>query len=278
MVGGHACRSPGTGVRGVALADFCLARRTLRLRLAHLDGEWQDARRRRGRAVAAPRRLLRRRPSRAANASAMHHSLRARRRPLLLRRTAAGHQRGQEAVGAGRRGGARLGARRERLPHPSRGAEAARRTARLLPRRRAPVRPPERTHAAPPRPARYCCSEELTASSPLPPAHDPHLRYFCICLLVACASSPSPPTLDMDPQHGVFGWMQLSAGRLGCQVWITVAADLVGNLGTVLCGKQGQYGRPARTYLPIYCPRLAEAGGRPELDLALVGRAGGRIG
>ena len=37
----------------------------------------------------------------------------------------------------------------------------------------------------------------------------------------------------MDPQHGVFGWMQLSPGRLGCQVWITVAADLVGNLGLV---------------------------------------------
>ena len=38
---------------------------------------------------------------------------------------------------------------------------------------------------------------------------------------------------------------------------------------TRLCGNQGRYGRPARTYL-----RLAEAGGRPELDLALAGRAG----
>ena len=111
------------------------------------------------------------------------------------------------------------------------------------------ARPSEPT---PLRPARRARSLPLP---PLPPAPYPNLRYFCICLLVACASSPSPPTLDMDPQHGVFGWMQLSAGRLGCQVWITVAADLVGNLGTVLCEKQGRCGRPARTCLP-----LAEAG------------------
>ena len=50
---------------------------------------------------------------------------------------------------------------------------------------------------------------------PRPPhaRREPHLRYFCICLLIACASSPSPPTLDMDPQYGVFGWMQPSAGE-----------------------------------------------------------------
>ena len=46
-----------------------------------------------------------------------------------------------------------------------------------------------------------------------------------------------------------------------------------------LCAKQGRCGRPARTYLPIGrgWPRLVEAGqeagGRPELDLALAGRA-----
>ena len=47
-----------------------------------------------------------------------------------------------------------------------------------------------------------------------------------------------------------------------------------------LCGKHGRYGRPARTHLPISrnWPRLAEAGSRPELDLALAGRAGGRFG
>ena len=44
--------------------------------------------------------------------------------------------------------------------------------------------------------------------------------------------------------------------------------------------KAGEPGLPAGAYLPIGrgWPRLAEAGGRPELDLALVGRAGGRIG
>ena len=40
------------------------------------------------------------------------------------------------------------------------------------------------------------------------------------------------------------------------------------------CGEQSQCGRPAWTHLPI---RLAQAGGRPEPDLALAGRikAGG---
>ena len=36
------------------------------------------------------------------------------------------------------------------------------------------------------------------------------------------------------------------------------------------------YGRPARAYLSVGCPRLAEARGRPALALALAGRAGWR--
>ena len=50
--------------------------------------------------------------------------------------------------------------------------------------------------------------------------------------------------------------------------------------GRRLCAKHGRYGRPARGRLPSGrgWPRLAEAGGRLELALALVGRAGGRIG
>ena len=43
--------------------------------------------------------------------------------------------------------------------------------------------------------------------------------------------------------------------------------------GEHLSGKRGRCGRPARTHLPI-----GEAGGRRELDLALPGRTGGRIG
>ena len=43
--------------------------------------------------------------------------------------------------------------------------------------------------------------------------------------------------------------------------------------------KRGRYGRLARMEkISANWPRLAEAGGRPELDLALAGRAGGRIG
>ena len=78
----------------------------------------------------------------------------------------------------------------------------------------------------------------------------------------------------MDPQYGVFGWLQPSAGRLGCQVWITVAADLVGNLGKGLRRKQGRYDLPARTFLPIRrgWPRLEAA---PMLGLTLVGLLGG---
>ena len=47
-----------------------------------------------------------------------------------------------------------------------------------------------------------------------------------------------------------------------------------------LCGKEGRHGWPVSIYLPIGrgWPRLAEAGGRPELDLALAGCAGGRFG
>ena len=78
----------------------------------------------------------------------------------------------------------------------------------------------------------------------------------------------------MDPQYGVFGWLQPSAGRLGCQVWITVAADLVGNLGKGLRRKQGRYDRPARTFLPIRrgWPRREAA---PSFGLTLVGLLGG---
>ena len=47
---------------------------------------------------------------------------------------------------------------------------------------------------------------------------------------------------------------------------------------THLWGKQGQYGQPASQSVSANWPRLAEAGGRPELDLALAGRAGGRVG
>eukprot|EP00964_Phaeocystis_antarctica_P002912 scaffold1541_cov67-Phaeocystis_antarctica.AAC.2 len=43
-----------------------------------------------------------------------------------------------------------------------------------------------------------------------------------------------------------------------------------------LRGKQGRYGRPARASLPNGRGWRAQAGGRPELDLALTGRTGGR--
>ena len=43
------------------------------------------------------------------------------------------------------------------------------------------------------------------------------------------------------------------------------------------CGKARPVG-PASQNMPANWLRLAEAGGRPELDLALAGRAGGRIG
>ena len=43
------------------------------------------------------------------------------------------------------------------------------------------------------------------------------------------------------------------------------------------CGRARPVG-PASQNMPANWPRLAEAGGRPELDLALAGRAGGRIG
>ena len=44
-----------------------------------------------------------------------------------------------------------------------------------------------------------------------------------LCLLLSLLLAEEP-ALSMDPQNGIFGWMQLSPGRLGCQVWITVAA------------------------------------------------------
>ena len=55
----------------------------------------------------------------------------------------------------------------------------------------------------------------------------------------------------MDQQHGIFGWIQPSAGRLGCQVWITVAADLVGNLGLVAVMKYANSALTSRACVPL---------------------------
>ena len=58
------------------------------------------------------------------------------------------------------------------------------------------------------------------------------LQYTCVCVLAACAS-PSPPTLSLDPQTGLFGWLQPSLARMGCQLWMTLAVDMTGTLGLV---------------------------------------------
>lgn len=40
-------------------------------------------------------------------------------------------------------------------------------------------------------------------------------------------------TWSMNPTHGLFGWMELSADRLGVELWIVLVCNLVGTMGFV---------------------------------------------
>ena len=58
-------------------------------------------------------------------------------------------------------------------------------------------------------------------------------QHCVLCVAAAAALSPMPLSLGFDAQRGLLGWLYPSAGRLGAELWLALAADLYGNLGLI---------------------------------------------